>query len=345
MPRLSYFQQIAGGTAPTTRLAPAYVPFPTLGLPSDLPSEPITEILATPPADIVPVESKPARTFSEPAQKFEPSRPDPVRRPDRVEETPISVTPVLADAPKPPSHPVVEPLPRLDRVEQPSRSAPAPQPSVSVAAQSRPATERPMAAPAEPRPRPLELLPPRAGAEREDGSPAAAEGLAISPARLQPKDSPFPLTMPRAEAAPGSPARTAYPVLDRFAEAPPASRPMLDAKEPPPRSSAVTFVTESGTSRPIKAGSPQGSEEPWGSPTPIRLEPPAIASRPDRPSPDQPTAGLRIGSIEVRIAPPAAQAPASQPAASIGRLARPAATRPVPTRLARGFRSFGLVQG
>jgi hypothetical protein len=87
--------------------------------------------------------------------------------------------------------------------------------------------------------------------------------------------------------------------------------------------------------------------EPPGSP-PVRLEPPAVASRPARPEADESRGGLHIGSLEVRIVPAADRGehkPAPAPVSTASRIRPAAASAARPGPLARGFRSFGLTQG
>jgi hypothetical protein len=78
----------------------------------------------------------------------------------------------------------------------------------------------------------------------------------------------------------------------------------------------------------------------------VRLEPPAVAPPPHRPDNREREARVRIGSLEVRIVPPAAgQVPAAHPPAAAIPPVRPAPPVRMVAPLSRGFRPFGLVQG
>ena len=148
----------------------------------------------------------------------------------------------------------------------------------------------------------------------------------LRPAAFAPADR------PRAALTPGPPAMAPGPVTAEPRAAGPRSRPVAAALE------AATGPPADIEDR------PQGSASTLGST--IRLEPPAVAPRPQRTAGGESAVGVRIGSLEVRITPPAAgQDAASRPPGAPARPARPA-PQPLPAAaLSRGFRSFGLVQG
>jgi hypothetical protein len=320
MPRPSYFQQIAGGPDRPGRLAPPRVRFRPPSLPTEVFDQPVAEVAATPRPEAPPIRSEPAR-------QFEPPRVEPARRPERVEAMPGPFAPIVPDPPRPP---VVG--------QAPSRQVPA-----SIVPRERPAPAPPVDAPIPvgPRPRPPERI-----AERPAAFVAPAEFVAPavrsagSPVIREQGGSPVP--WPRSQPAPASPpAVTSRPAPERFPEATP--RPVVEPIDARPRPKEVPPAEEPATRRPAESDDSPRSGGQGGSPTltPIRLEPRAVAPRPHRPSDDEPSGGVRIGSLEVRITPPAPTAP---PVRFVGP-ARPAAIKPAATRLSRGFRPFGLVQG
>jgi len=97
------------------------------------------------------------------------------------------------------------------------------------------------------------------------------------------------------------------------------------------------------------AGAARGVERPRAAGpvlSPIRLEPSAVAPRQHGPDNRERTAGVRIGSLEVRIMPPAAAAaPAVPPKVKTVPPPRSPPASPSAAPLSRGFRNFGLVQG
>ncbi len=103
----------------------------------------------------------------------------------------------------------------------------------------------------------------------------------------------------------------------------------------PPQPAGVTKDNANARELP---GIPSTRAIPHDHPPPFRLEPPLIAPRP-QPTDGERSAGVRIGVLDVRIAPPSpAPAPLTRRPP-----ARPPARSMAP--LSRGFRSFGLVQG
>jgi hypothetical protein len=331
MPRSSYLQRIAGGETSLGMLAPPRIVFRPPASPMEVTTARgteaalvrETEVDATAPAEARAVEGEVAPT---PA----PPRPGPgPHTASAGPPPPQALAPIVSDVGKPPLRPAAAPgpvaaapplAPRPGRADGAARAGPEPQvsgrdgprdverPGSRVLAPE-PARRQPPAEPPGPRVRPAE----------ED----AGDGL--RPTAFAPADR------PRAALTPGPPAMAPGPVTAEPRSAGPRFRPVAAALE------AATGPPADIEDR------PQGSAHAG---SPIRLEPPALAPRPQRTAGGESAVGVRIGSLEVRITPPpAGQAAASRPPGATTTPARPAPQPPPAAALSREFRSFGLVQG
>ena len=150
-----------------------------------------------------------------------------------------------------------------------------------------------------------------------------------------------PITDEPSAGSPGRPLRTGEPTLLRGMTT--GHDPADDQQERSPLEPVAGIRADSSTRDlpGVDRTSTSGSLAP-----PIRLEPPVLAQSARRPDPGERTAGVRIGSLEVRILLP----PAEPASATMPRPNPAAATRSAPAfqpagPLSRGFRCFGLVQG
>jgi hypothetical protein len=311
MPRQSYLQRIAGGAPGLLVLSPPRILFP----PNVGPIEAETSMEAV-AAVASPAE---ARTVAPP-----------------VEPRPA---PLLAQAPLAPGQDLAGGAARLG----PGLHAPAPvvlfgsERSVPPAVASGSTHPQALVAPDSPPAQPAEenawqgvrhaASVPRAGrrAETDDAHIIDALEVASYPSpRAVASPAPQGLTTGQVTAVTPTEGQRMRPVDAMTGAATPRWRPV----------DAVTDAVTGGTAEAVDRSQADVRVSP-----PIRLEPQAVAPPPHSPDNGGREAGVRIGSLEVRIVPPAVvQVPVGRPLAAA---AVPA--RPVP--LSRGFRSFGLVQG
>jgi len=175
------------------------------------------------------------------------------------------------------------------------------------------------------------------------GTPKAPRGMTAGPVSDEPsEETPVLLPRPGTPKAPGG--MTTGPVpTDSHPD-----RPRLGPVDPDgawmPRLRPVV-----GTRADSPAGDAKGVDRPTADgpvSSAIRLEPSAVVPRPHGPDNRERTAGVRIGSLEVRIMPPpAAPAPAFPPKVKTVPPPRSPPASQSAGPLSRGFRNFGLVQG
>ena len=364
MPHPSYFQRIAGGEPSPVRLSPPRRLFRPEESPIEAAAEPSPMIATRAPVGrpvSAPPRSPSGRTARDRPPQVVTDPDEPVIPPVKVHAGPVIPGPTrlpepaapplkATDPPSPatnkPRMALVAPAPLADRSPPPETPAKeailAPAAAVSRAVPPPEVTPRPQAQPPAIVSVPVARIDPRAA------PPVVTAGLALDHAqRIVANPTP---QLPVAQSA----VPTVAPVVSQAAapvrssaESPsdePRIRPVALVTAEPSVAHRANVSTETAAVEKTRAfGEPRAIEPER---PPIRLEPPTAVPRPRQPERPERAAGVRIGSLEVRIVEAeTGKGPPVRAPVVASRPSRPAPPSSSSVRLSRGFSAFGLVQG
>ncbi len=323
MPRPSYFDRIAGGgPGPEGMLSPPRILFRPASSPMELTTALEVEVAVTSPAAVPPLEGETAAGLAR-------SRPAPVPPPPGVgspPKTPAPIVPGEGGRPRPMAVAAVpEPV-----TPGPVAAVPAPAAPRPIRAEvARPVPAPRASAPDGPRgverPRPDVVASSPTSSRTETGASdhdrPGPDVVVPGPARRRAAAA---LLGPRARAVEVEAGEGVSPAVSATHVGRPAAAPVappamaaVAAASVEPRAAGprpVTAANEAVTRSPEDSGDrPRG---PANGRSTIRLEPPAVSPPPRRPAVDQPAARVRIGSLEVRITPRAAEPAPAAPSGS-----------------------------